>query len=139
MNIKGMDRRGFLGIFGGAAVAGPRLAAGIAENAAMLTPVPPSTSYGIAAASTESDDSWKVRRIKELKAVISGSDPAEQQSNRMARLYALEQGERLRLDSLRSVSSVHKQRMLTEGAASRHSLIRRADAEWDLKRLLSGN
>jgi len=32
MNIKGMDRRGFLGIFGGAAVAGPKLAAGIVDS-----------------------------------------------------------------------------------------------------------
>ncbi len=141
MNIKGMDRRGFLGIFGGAAVAGPKLAVGIVND--MASAIPPAP-YALASTTGQAvvgyaEDDWKLGRIKELKAVISGKDPQAEHNNRMNRLYALEQGERFRLDSLRSVSPVHKQRMLADSAADRQRRIRQADAEWDLMRLLTGN
>lgn len=138
MDIKGMDRRGFLGIFGGAAVAGPKLAAGMVDNIASIMP-PPIPPYRTEASDIAVDSDWKVVRIKELKAIISGKDPQAEHNNRMNRLYALEQGERFRLDSLRSVSPVHRQRMLADSAADRQRRIRQADAKWDLKRLLSGN
>jgi hypothetical protein len=134
-----MNRRGFLGFFGGAAAAGPKLAAGIAENVAGMATIPPYPSIGMGAMTSANDDNCKASRIKELKAIISGRDPVEEQSNKMSRLYALEHGERLRLDSLRSISPSHKQRMLTDGAVDRQKRIRMADAEWDLKRLLTGN
>lgn len=139
MNIKGMDRRGFLGIFGGAAVAGPRLAAGMVDNIASLAPAPPISPFRTEASGIVGENDWKLGRIKELKAIVSGKDPQAEHNNRMNRLYALEQGERFRLDSLRSVSPAHKQRMLADGAAERQRRIRQADAKWDLKRLLSGN
>ena len=133
-----MNRRGFLGFFGGAAAAGPKLAAGIADSVASLGPAP-YPSFGTASEGMAVDVDWKVGRINELKAIISGRDPQADQNDRMNRLYAMEQSERFRLDSLRSVSPIHKQRMLTDGASERHRRIRRADAKWDLKRLLSGN
>ena len=139
MNIKGMDRRGFLGIFGGAAVAGPKLAAGMVDNIASIMPAPPIPPLSTGGSGTVGKNDWKVGRIKELKAIISGKDPQDEHNSRMNRLYALEQGERFRLDSLRSVSPVHKQRMLADSAADRQRRIRQADAKWDLKRLLSGN
>ena len=134
-----MNRRGFLGFFGAGAVAAPKLAAGIADNVAAQGFAPPIPSYGYGGPIEGSDAGWKARRIKELKAVISGRDPYADHQDQMNRLYALDTSERLRLDSLRSVSPVNKQRMLDTSAPSRNRRIKQVDAKWDLKRLLTGN
>ena len=135
-----MNRRGFLGFFGAGAVAAPKLAAGIADNVASGSMTVPIRPDGYATAcSTDCDVDWKASRIKELKAIISGRDPDADRENQMNRLYAMEMGERLRLDSLRSVSPINKQRMLMASAPSRARRIKQADAKWGLKRLLAGN
>lgn len=134
-----MNRRGFLGFFGGATVAGPKLATGIAENFSGA-----STVHGWGGASmggmnaVADDGSWKPARIRELKAIISGRNPEAERESKMNRLYAREAIERLRLDSLRSVSPGYKQQMLTRGSDERQQSIMAENAVWDLKRLLAG-
>lgn len=132
-----MKRRAFFGFMGGVVAAGPKLAAGIADGAQSLNYIGPSISSGMV--NEGPDASWKAKRIAELKAMIAGADPGIKQREKMDRLYAMEMQERFRLDSLRSVSPIHKHKMLIEGSRERNQRIRRADAEWDLHRLLTGN
>lgn len=132
-----MKRRAFFGFMGGAVAAGPKLAAGIADGASSHTYTGLAISSGIESGGP--DVPWKAKRIAELKAMIAGVDPGIKQREKMDRLYAMEMQERFRLDSLRSVSPIHKHKMLIEGNRERNQRIRRADAEWDLHRLLTGN
>ena len=132
-----MNRRGFLGFFGAGVAAGPKLAAGIAQDVAMLPPMPPVGGYACAQ-SVKEDVGWRVRQIARLKTVIRSKDPEARQREVMLRLHMAENGERLRIDGLRSVSPAHKHNMLVESLHQRQERIRRADAGFDLARLLSG-
>lgn len=132
-----MNRRGFLGIFGAGVAAGPKLAAGIAEGVASSMPAAPIGGYA-ASEMVKEDTGWRLKRIANLKRIMSGKDPEVQQRKVMYRLDAAETRERVRLDGLRSVSPSHKHRMLTDGHFDRHQRIRRADAGFELARFLRG-
>ncbi|TPN11703.1 hypothetical protein [Mesorhizobium sp. B2-1-2] len=131
------NRRGFLGLFGAGAVAGPRLAAGIAENVAMNMPVPSGVGYALPEKCAAEVD-WKLSRIAKLKKMIRGKDPLAAHKNKMHAAYMADNSERVRLDGLRSVSPGHKIRMLIETSIERQERIRRADVGLDLARLLNG-
>ena len=134
-----MNRRGFLGFFGAGAVAGPRLAAGIAQTVVENSPMPPSGIVkGYADAKCASEGSWRLAQIAKLKKIISGQDQHAVQKQAMHRLYMAENAERVRLDSLRSISPGHKMRMLVDGGPERQQRISRADAGFSLARLLNG-
>ena len=135
-----MKRRAFFGFLGGAAVAGPTLSKSLAAEAVAHMPMPPiGGGYASAGLATSGHDDWKLRQIKRLKAIISGKDPDAEQNDVMNRLYSAESLERYRLDSLRSVSPTHRMQMLTNGANHRRDRVRRADAEFDLARILRGD
>lgn len=136
-----MKRRAFLGWLGGAAAAGPTLTKSLAAEAVAHMPMPP-IGGGYASAGLEKSpepDDWKLRQIKRLKAIISGKDPDAEQNDVMNRLYSAESLERYRLDSLRSVSPTHRMQMLINGASHRRDRARRADAKFDLARILRGD
>lgn len=130
-------RRGFLGIFGAGAIAGPRLAASIARDVTNNMPMAPSSSYG-GIANAKIDDSWRLTQIAKLKKIIRGKDPLAAQRDKMHRGYMADNCERVRLDSLRSVSPGHKMRMLVDSAHARSERIRRADAGFSLAQMLNG-
>ena len=134
-----MNRRGFLGFFGGAAAAAPKLAAGIADRATGLMPMYSGLGLANSASVTGEGENWRVSRIAKLRAIISHGDPRAKQEDVMSRLCAAENRERLRLDSLRSVSPAAKFRMLAHGEPERRDRIRRQDAKFDLFNLLNGD
>lgn len=131
-----MNRRGFLGLFGAGVAAGPKLAAGIAQEVAAGVPMAPVGGFASGAIPSTSDSSWRLRQIAKLKTIIRGKDPEAEQHHKMHRLYMAENSERVRLDSLRSVSASHKMRMLVEGNHARQKRIRRTDAMFSLADLL---
>lgn len=133
-----LGRRGFLGIMGGAAAAGPSLAKGVAHGSfsTHMMPAPTGAYGGAVAAASETD--WKAKRIAELRAIISGDDPQAARERRMSRIYAADKREEFRLDTLRSVSITARHRMFIDGEASRRENIRRAEAEFDLADWLAG-
>lgn len=133
-----MHRRGFLGFFGAGAVAGPKLAAGIAENVATSMPLPPMGASSGGPVEAASEGSWRLRRIANLKRIISGKDPEAAQREAMLRLSLADNCDRVRLDGLRSVSPAHKQRMLIESTRERQDRMRRTDAVFELSRFLNG-
>lgn len=130
-----MNRRGFMGLLGGAVAAGPKLAAGIAENAAPSMGYYPTSIEG--EMSIASDPSYVASRIASLKDIIAGKDPSTKREQRMSALYQLESLERYRLDGLRSVAAQHKVRMLVSGGATRQDRIRRTNAEFELADLIT--
>lgn len=139
-----MNRRGFLGFFGAGAVAGPKLAPSLLDGLTAKARVPlASTAIRAAAKAGESIKSssvgdWRLRQIAHLKRIISGKDPDAERNRKMHQVIMAEDVERVRLDGLRSVSPGHKMRMLVNSAPERQERIRRADAGFDLARLLSG-
>ena len=133
-----MNRRGLFGFLGGAAVAGPKLAKGIAENVAEQAPAYFS-SAGSCVNPIASEGDWRLGEIACLKKIISGNDPQAKRNKVMARLYAAESQERVRLDGLRYISPVNKMRMLQNGAIERSEGINRAEANFSLANLLGGN
>lgn len=137
-----MNRRGFLGFFGGAAVAGPKLASDIAANVSSSMPMPPMMGgYATngSACNPVSDGDWRLTEIARLKKVISGKDPEAERNAKMNRLYSAENTERVRLDSLRSVSPAYKLQMLTDGAPKRQQRVSRAEAGFRLADFLRTN
>ena len=71
MNIKGMDRRGFLGIFGGAAVAGPKLAVGIVNDMASAIPPAPYVLASTTGQAVQSGGSHRSRQRRQAR--LSGA------------------------------------------------------------------
>jgi hypothetical protein len=138
-----MKRRQFLGFLGGAAVAGPKAAQAVAkETLTKGSLIGEAVSggavpgyYGEPQAASSSGD-WKVSRIKELKAILAGKDPEAERREKQQRYYALENRDRARIDSLRSVSFVNKMRLYTEGSFERNERIRRENMRWELADLL---
>lgn len=128
-----MERRKFLGFLGGAAAAGPKLAQSLASTVSTGGP-PPMGVYAVAAG--DSEGKWRLARIKELKGLLSGKDDETAKHRRMSRLYNVENVERFRLDSLRSVSATHKMQMFIEGNLDRQERIRRMHLEDELANLL---
>lgn len=129
-----VSRRGLLGLFGGAAAAGPKLARGIAETAGIAG------GYGTAPAgygTMSGDAEYRKSRIKQLRHLLSGVDKDRPRERKMNRLYRMEDLERLRLDSLRSVSPGQKMRILIDGMADRDERARIAGAEFELADLLN--
>lgn len=132
-----MKRRAFFGFLGGAAAAGPTLSKSLAAEAASM-PLPIGGGCD-GPAKGFVDDDWKLRQIKRLKKIISGKDPDAEQHAVMNCLYSADLLERFRLDSLRSVSPAHRMQMFIDGASARRDRTRRADAGFDLARILRGD
>lgn len=138
-----MKRRQFLGFLGGAAVAGPKAAQAVAQEAISerslskmaLGMAPSPTGWNTFAGDVANDD-WKISRINELKKLIMGGDPAAERQARMNRLYELEQVERARIDGLRSVSLAGKLQMLQNGAPKRNARIAREQWKNELANLM---
>jgi hypothetical protein len=128
-----LGRRGFFGIMGGAAAAGPSIAKGVAHGS-FASPMPVAGN----AMGAVGDTDWRAKRISELQAIISGNDPQAVRERKMAHLYSAEKREEYRLDSLRSVSMTARHRMFIEGEPARRERVRRADAEFDLADWLAG-
>lgn len=134
-----MKRRGFLGLLGGAAVAGPKLAVDLGAQVAGsgLGSSIPSYASGYGEKPASDGGSWKLSRIAELKKLLSGvKDPETENRRRMQRLYQVEHVERFRLDSLRSVSATHKMSMLIDGNLDRQERMDRLHQERELSDLL---
>jgi hypothetical protein len=131
-----MKRRSFLGFLGGAAASGPTLAKGIASDA--YFPTPPMGGGWIGGAVKSSEGDWRPSRILELRRLLSGDDGGEAARNRRQnRLSQLEQTERFRLDSLRSISPSHKMSMFIDGNLDRQERVRVGWLENELEHLLT--
>lgn len=134
-----MKRRGFLRLLGGAAVAGPKLAVDLGSQVATAggIPTPPMGGYGGATLqSSGSGGDWKIGRIADLKRLLAGKDPEQEKQRKIQRLYQVENVERFRLDSLRSVSATHKMTMFIDGNLDRQERLSRMHAERELADLL---
>ena len=118
---------------GGAVASGPKLARGLADDA---RPLPPSRGYGLNPVAAGAGSSWRESRLSQLKRLITGDDPYDARDKEGAAANAAEAAERYRLDSLRSVSSTSKHRMLVAGEPSRLKRIRRLHYTWELADLL---
>jgi len=135
-----MKRRGFLGLLGGAAVAGPKLAVDLGSQVTSMGGIPTPPMGGFVGsgtlASAGSGGDWKIGRIAELRKLLAGKDPEEERRRKIQRLYQVENVERFRLDSLRSVSASHKMTMFIDGNLDRQDRINRMHAERELADLL---
>ena len=135
------SRRGFLGMFGSAAVAGPRLAQSLASEAHVLSG--PSVGMGgyaggfdkIASASV---GDWKVTRIAELTGWIRNGRPEDAHERRREIHYSIEGRERYRLDGLRSVSPVQRHAMFVAGNLDRRERLQKLEWELELSHLTGG-
>ena len=131
-----MKRRAFLGFMGGAAAAGPKLAAGLAD-AASFGPVPNRLSpIGQAGAAIAGSGDWRPSRVAFLQKWL-GDRKWRDDDRRLSRMHQLESVERFRLDSLRSISPQHKMRMFIEGNIDRQERIRQEEYERELADLMS--
>ena len=126
-------RRGFLGIMGGAAAAGPKLATSLISDASSF---PPSFG-GMPLTSAGSSGGYKTSRIAELRRMLAGGDMAAQRK-RSNIMYSLEQRDRFRLDGLRSVSPSHRHAMFIAGNVERQKAINRERWEFELSELTGG-
>src|SRR5690606_33039324 len=109
-----LARRNFLGLIGGAAAAGPKLAQGIATNVAS-SPMALASGSGAnldVVSSSFDEKKWRVDRIAKLRNILAGRDDEAAQRRKMNMLYQAENIERFRLDGIRSVAPQHKMRML---------------------------
>lgn len=139
--MSAMNRRKILGLFGGAAAAGPAVAAKFASDITSPAASMPSAIGGLSAgiAAKDDDGSWKLSRIADLKRMLSVTGPTddEKRQKRISLLYAAETEERHRLDSLRSISGSRKAKMLAASAEERQRRIQRMYYENELDQLLS--
>lgn len=114
-----MKRRGFLGIVGGAAVAGPSIAkevvASLPTGLGSASIPMPSMGYfsqqGLSAAATTigSEHSWRLREIAEIKRFLTGElTDEEKESRNRQRLYRREQVINQNVACLQSVSGSRK-------------------------------
>jgi len=133
-------RRGFLGIMGGAAAAGPKLASSLAAEAANNMPSPSFGGYtsGLSPAGPMSEAEYKLSRIAQLRKWIAGDDPESRLHRRERLIHSLELRERYRLDGLRSVSPSYRHAMFVEGNFTRHERINRERWEFELSELTGG-
>jgi len=138
-----VSRRGLLGLFGGAAAAGPKLAKGIAEAGIAKAATGSRGSGSLKPASWQSEwrsvssEELRESRIKELEKFLLGKGRDSMRRRAMDRMRHLDDLERLRLDSLRSVSPGQKMRILIDGMADRDERARIAGAEFELADLLN--
>lgn len=131
-------RRGFLGIMGGAAAAGPKLATSLASEAASRMPPPPSLGGYASGMDTRMPDAeYKRSRIAQLHKNLAGGKLAEHR-RRGSIMYSLEQRDRFRLDGLRSVSPSHRHAMFIAGSVEREEAINRMYWEFELSELTGG-
>lgn len=139
-----LNRRSLFGFMGGAAVAGPKMAAGLAEDVAsgiggygsISAAATTATGWGPLKGSTLDDGSWKLARIANLKKLLTGEDEEEKHQRFMDRLHAAERVERFRLDGLRSVSAQHRMRMFIDSEEMRRAHISRIHASRELDELM---
>lgn len=114
-----MKRRGFLGIIGGAAVAGPSIAKDVVASlpTGLTTASPPMASMGYfsgqglakAATTIGSENSWRLQEIAEIKRFLTGElTDEEKESRNRQRLYRREQVINQNVACLQSVSGSRK-------------------------------
>lgn len=133
-----MQRRSFLGLMGGAAVAGPSLANDITAGGEVNFPTRGSSSVG-GLINQGGGLNYRLERVAELKRRISGDNPEKAEERQQNRLDALVHVERSRLDGLRSVSPSQKRRMLIN---YQEAVSYRRERYWwqkELDELLGGN
>ena len=134
-----VNRRGLLGLLGGAAAAGPKLAKSIADDIGKSRPMGGfGDDYSETGTSQSGHAAWEETRKKILQRVITGKSAAEKKKQKtLIVVRRLDDLERLRLDSLRSVSPGQKMRILIDGMADRDERARIAGAEFELADLLN--
>lgn len=125
-----MKRRGFLGIMGGAAVAGPAVAKNavkalpVSLNGAGLGPVPYWGGDTAKATTAGHQVDWRLGEIERLKRLIAGElTDEEREEKRTQRLYALEPIVTQNVMSLHSVSAGRKVVMYRERMTAIHDQI----------------
>lgn len=131
------SRRSFLGIIGGA-LAAPKLAPSLTPPPATVPAAAGAFSGGTLLNDVVESD-WRVTRVRHLKDLLAGRGQAAKEHahhRRTAYLYQLENVERHRLDSLRSVSNQHKTMMFVKGSSTRQEAINRMVHENELESLL---
>lgn len=139
-----MKRRGFLGIIGGAAIAGPK----VAQNVVAKLPVglgdatlgvPPFGGYGSQgiATSAASDSSWRLTEIANLRKIITGElTDQEKEDQRRQKMYSQQNIISQSVASLVSVSGVRKLEMYQERMAEHSRRIQQSEARSRLHWLL---
>lgn len=132
------SRRGFLGLLGGGAVAGPKLAQSLAGEVASGMSVPPMGFAGMGIANAVGGGDWKTQRIAELTKWLTLGRPEAADERRQHLQYQLEARERFRLDGLRSVSPVQRHAMFVAGNLDRRERIQKLEWELELSHLTGG-
>jgi hypothetical protein len=138
-----MKRRGFLGIIGGAAIAGPKVAKEVVAklpvglgDATMNYAVPVGyASEGISSASP--NGSWRLTEIANLRKILTGEmSDQEKEDQRRQRLYAQQSIISQGVASLVSVSGVRKLEMYQDRMAAHQRRIQQSEAQSRLHWLL---
>ncbi|QIG76692.1 hypothetical protein EVC28_068 [Rhizobium phage RHph_I1_23] len=139
-----MKRRGFLGIIGGAAVAGPRVAKEVVSKLPVglgdaTLGVPPFGGYGSQglAEAVPSNSSWRLTEIANLRKIITGEmTDQEKEDQRRQKMYAQQNIISQSVASLVSVSGVRKLEMYQERMALHGRRIQQSEARSRLHWLL---
>lgn len=137
-----MKRRGFLGIIGGAAVAGPSAAKAVAAKMPVglvdaSTSLIPSVGYSGTGQTNGPDRSWKLSEIANIKRFLSGelSDEEKEQRKRQ-KMYSRQSIINQRIAGLVSVSGVYKFDMYNREIAEMNEDIAKSEARGRLHWLL---
>lgn len=134
-----VGRRGFLGLMAGGVAAGPKLATSLAAQASGASSI--GFSYGEDAVTSDAEpDSghWKSTRIAKIQSWLNGDRAEDEEEKLASRLRSLEDRERFRLDSLRSVSTSHRHAMFIEGEFARAERLKELRLKKQLARLTGG-
>lgn len=138
-----MKRRGFLGIIGGAAIAGPKVAKdAVAKLPVGLGDAMAAAPYGgyasIGANGTEpSNGSWRLTEIANLRKIITGEmTDQEKEDQRRQKMYAQQNIISQSVATLVSVSGVRKLEMYQERMAVHGRRIQQIEAQSRLHWLL---
>lgn len=142
-----MKRRGFLGMFGAGAVAGPVFAKNAIHgaNVGMLgqgiggafDEVDPPTWEPINSCKTVGGEDWKAREVLNLRKIITGVLSAEEKDSiRLGRVYAQERELSQTVMSLVSVSPVRKMAMYSDRYSKHQERTYIEEAKRRLHRLL---
>jgi hypothetical protein len=126
----------FFGTAAAGAVLGPSTAREVAQNVRYDQAYASHNSRAMKGFATSED--YRIERIADLKRILAGGDSREDSRARQRELVQhLEDVDKARLNTLRSVSDGLKVIMLADGRASRYERMRLMDAEWELAELES--
>lgn len=140
-----MKRRGFLGIIGGAALAGPKVAkeavaklpVGLGDAAMAAAPYGGYASPGLNAVTDAPSGSWRLTEIANLRKIITGEmTDAEKEDQRRQKMYAQQNIISQSVAALVSVSGVRKLEMYQERMAAHGRRIQKSEAQSRLHWLL---